>query len=104
MHDLFLRYADHVGLVGVLLTLLAYYLLNVNKLTSDSMAYLWLNLVGSCLLLFSLLFHWNLSSVCIEIAWITISLIGLVRALRSRKQARANNLYVIEPGKRAGTK
>jgi hypothetical protein len=44
-----------------------------------------LNLIGSIMLLYSLLFHWNLSSVLIEIAWITISLIGLYRAVKSRK-------------------
>lgn len=71
--------ADSVGIVGVVLTLLAYYLLNMNKITSMSMSYLFLNFFGSCMLLFSLLFHWNFPSVCIEVAWIGISLIGIYR-------------------------
>lgn len=76
--------ADTVGIIGVILTLLAYYLLNMNKVISTSFIYVYLNLFGSIMLLFSLMFHWNLPSVVIEVAWISISLIGLYRALKSR--------------------
>ena len=78
-------YSDYIGIVGVLLTLTAYYLLNVNKITSDSMLYLSFNLVGSCLLLVSLVFNWNLSSFLIEVAWVGISLIGLYRYFKVAK-------------------
>lgn len=89
MQDLFLYYANHVGIVGVVLTLIAYYMLSVGKLDSDSLAYSLLNLVGSCLILVSLVYYWNLSSVLIEIAWIFISMIGLYRyySRRNRQQA-----------------
>lgn len=85
MLTVFEQFSNHVGIVGVILTLMAYFLINMNKVTSTSFAYVWLNLIGSIMLLYSLLFHWNLSSVLIEIAWITISLIGLYRAVKSRK-------------------
>lgn len=89
MYPLLESVSNHVGIVGVILTLMAYYLLNMNKVTSTDMAYVWLNLIGSILLLYSLLFHWNLSSVLIEIAWISISLLGLVRALKARSLVSA---------------
>lgn len=98
MYDLLAPYADWVGIVGVVLTLLAYYLLNVNKVKSTSMIYLYFNLVGSCLLMFSLMFSWNLSSVLIEIAWITISLIGILRVLKTHNPkipVRNDNVYTI---------
>lgn len=85
MSPLFEQFSDHVGIVGVILTLLAYYLINTSKVTSTNFTYVWLNLVGSTLLLYSLIFHPNLSSILIEIAWITISLIGLYRAIQARK-------------------
>ncbi len=84
MYLMFEEFSNHVGIVGVILTLLAFYLINMNKVTSKSLSYQWLNLVGSILLLYSLLFHWNLASVLIEIAWISISLLGLYRALKHR--------------------
>lgn len=88
MHSLFEEFSNHVGIVGVILTLMAFYLINMNKVTSKSLSYQWLNLVGSILLLYSLIFHWNLASVLIEIAWISISLLGLYRALKFRSSGK----------------
>lgn len=95
MYSFLSYYADHIGIVGVVLTLLAYYGLNVNKLKSDSMLYLMLNLIGSSLLMLSLLFHWNLSSVLIEIAWISISLIGIYRVIYPRNKNQIAKIYLI---------
>jgi hypothetical protein len=86
MQDLFLQYANHIGIIGVLITLIAYLLLSVGRLASESFTYSLLNFVGSWLILFSLMFYWNLSSVVIEIAWISISVIGMYRYFRLRKQ------------------
>ena len=83
MLELCKHYANHVGIVGVLLTLIAYLLLNIEKVKSVDLSYLFLNLIGSIMLFFSLLFYWNLSSVLIELAWISISLMGIFRVYRS---------------------
>jgi len=80
--------ADLVGMIGVFLVLVAYYFLNINKMTALSISYLLLNFIGSWLILFSLFFNWNLSSVIIEIAWIMISLIGLYRYLKNRSMSQ----------------
>lgn len=74
-----------VGIVGVIFTLIAYYFINIGKWGSETLSYVLLNLFGSCFLMFSLMFSWNLASVLIEIAWITISLIGLVRYIKMDK-------------------
>jgi hypothetical protein len=97
MSEVFAQYANTVGIVGVVFTLTAYYLLNVNKLSSVSMTYLLLNCVGSSCVLYSLMFHWNLSSVITEAAWISISIIGIYRVARSRQQNKdmRNNIYLI---------
>ncbi len=78
-------FADVVGIVGVVMILIAYYFLSVGKWISDSMVYQVLNFLGAWLILFSLYFHWNLSSVVIEVAWIVISVMGMVRVVRLRK-------------------
>lgn len=72
-------FADIIGIIGVILVLAAYYFLNINRIRPIHMSYLLMNFIGSCLILFSLMFTWNLSSVIIEIAWILISLIGIYR-------------------------
>ena len=76
---------DMIGMIGVFLVLTAFCLLNMNRVTSHTISYQLMNLAGSMLLLFSLCFHFNLASVAIEIAWMVISLIGLYRALRTRR-------------------
>ncbi|OGT54064.1 MAG: hypothetical protein A3F43_05535 [Gammaproteobacteria bacterium RIFCSPHIGHO2_12_FULL_42_10] len=81
------KFADHVGMLGVILTLVAYLLISTNKVTANNLTYVWLNIVGAVLLLFSLFFHWNFPSVIIEVAWISISFIGLHRTVKIKKQS-----------------
>ena len=84
IHDLAAKAADIVGIIGVILLLIAYYLLNTNKLSANGMTYQLLNCIGASFILFSLFFDWNTASVLIESAWIVISLIGIYRILRVR--------------------
>lgn len=69
--------SDYIGLVGVALLLIAFYLLNINRLSAKHLGYQILNFLGSGLILVSLFFDWNLSAVVIEVAWMFISLIGI---------------------------
>ncbi len=71
--------SDVVGILGVGFILLAFLLLQLDKVTSSSMFYLLLNAVGALLLLFSLYYHWNLASVIIEFFWFFISCYGILR-------------------------
>lgn len=79
MYELLYEIADPVGLVGVILLLIAYFLLSTGRWLSDSVTYQIYNLFGALLILYSLCFHWNLSSFVIEIAWVAISVIGMIR-------------------------
>jgi hypothetical protein len=80
MYEVLANIADWIGISGVIMILVAYFLLSTGRWIADSMIYQSLNFVGAWLILFSLYFHWNLSSVVIEIAWVTISLMGMYRA------------------------
>ena len=76
----FLNYISNtVGMVGVVLLIIAYFLLSTNRMSSQSLNYQLLNFIGASLILFSLLFHFNLASFVIEVIWIIISLIGIYR-------------------------
>lgn len=86
MFEILEKYSDLIGVIGVFLVLMAYFLLNTNKLSSRHIKYLLCNFIGSILILFSLFYTWNLSSVVIEIAWILISLLGLYRVLFVKNQ------------------
>ena len=93
--DILAQSADSVGLLGVGVLLFAYFLLSTNKLSSQSLHYQWCNLIGACLVLYSLMFHFNLASVAIEICWISISIIGLYRNYSkiNKVENKAGNVY-----------
>lgn len=75
---------DAVGIVGAALLMVAYFLLQVDKLQSNGLTYSLLNAIGALLIVFSLLVNFNLAAFLIEVFWILISLIGIVRYLRPR--------------------
>ena len=70
---------DGVGTIGVVLVLVAYFFLQNGRWSGHSVIYLVVNLLGSLLITVSLLYTFNLSSFVIEMAWIAISVYGLVR-------------------------
>ncbi len=70
---------DIVGTVGVGCILLAYLLVTTERIRPISPKYLWLNIIGSALILVSLYASFNLPSAIIQCAWITISLFSLRR-------------------------
>ena len=76
---------DAVGTAGVALVVLAYFLIQVEKLDPKSALFSVLNIAGSALILVSLSHRWNLASVLIELFWIAISFLGLIRALRRKR-------------------
>lgn len=80
MHDVFINI---IGIIGVGLVLLAYCFLQLRKIDPKAIPFSLINLLGSILILISLLVFWNLASVIIEIAWIGISSYGLFKATQT---------------------
>lgn len=76
---------DSVGIIGVVLILLAYGFLQLERIDPKSMLYSALNGSGAVLILVSLFYDFNLASFIIECAWLIISLFGIVKAFLSRK-------------------
>jgi len=77
---------DLAGFVGVLLVVIAYLLLQLEKLPSSSLSFSLLNGAGSLLIILSLLFKFNLPAFLIEVFWFLISLIGLAKWIIARKK------------------
>ncbi len=78
-----------IGIIGVFLVLVAYFLLQNNFVTTKQARYSVLNLFGAILILYSLFYHWNLASVIIEFAWISISIQGLINCYKYRQSVRS---------------
>ena len=78
--------SDVVGLVGVGAYLLAYALLQLGKLGIEDVRYALLNAVGALLILYSLIYSFNLPSFVTQTLWLVLTVIGYVR-VRRRKVA-----------------
>ncbi len=79
-----LGWTDFVGGIGVVILMVTYLLLQLGRLESSRLLYSVLNAVGASLIAISLIFDFNLSAFIIEVFWILISLVGMVRILRNR--------------------
>jgi hypothetical protein len=78
---------DLIGNIGVLLMVVAYLLLQLEKLSSSALSYLLLNTVGAILVIISLMFRFNLSSFLMEAFWLLISLYGLAKSLVAKPKS-----------------
>ena len=78
--------ADVIGLVGSALMVVAYAYSNIAK-TVDFLLFNLLNLAGSLLLIVSLMVHFNLASMLLEIVWSVIAVLGLMKVWAERAKA-----------------
>jgi paired small multidrug resistance pump len=79
-----IHWYDMAGLVGVVVMLWAFYLLQAGKLRGDSFAYQLMNALGAGAVLLSLVNDFNLSAFVIETCWVLISLYGMARSHRRK--------------------
>jgi hypothetical protein len=80
------QWHDLLGNLGVLLVLATYLLVQMGRMDIQHSLYSILNSLGALLIIVSLLHNFNLSSFVIEIAWLAISLFGLLRWSLQRRE------------------
>ena len=76
---------DLIGMIGVIMILTVYGMVQIDRIDVKSISYSVYNAVGAVLILISLLVTFNLASFVIEIAWLGISIFGIIQAMK-RKQ------------------
>ena len=79
---------DWVGLIGTLLVLLAFFLLQAGRLAGNGIIYQLLNLFGAAGVLVSLLGTFNPAVFVLELTWVAISAYGIARSFAARKATR----------------
>lgn len=80
MSEFLIQIADGVGIVGVIILLMAYFLLQSKRIASEGVLYSLMNLVGAIFILYSLILDWNTPAVIMESVWIVISMFALFKA------------------------
>jgi hypothetical protein len=78
---------DVIGLLGVAAYLSAYGLLQLGTLKVEDTRYALLNALGALLILYSLLFDFNLASFITQAAWLVLTAIGYIRSRMKRSQS-----------------
>jgi hypothetical protein len=76
---------DALGVVGVLLVIVAYAGATMKWLDPAKAPALLLNLVGSLLIIWSLVYAFNLSAFLMEAAWALVAVVGLLRLAFARR-------------------
>jgi hypothetical protein len=82
-----LSWFDLGGFLGVVVIVIAYLLLQLNKLQSTAPIFSLLNAIGAFLVMVSLVFDFNLSAFLMEGFWFLISLYGFFRSMFSKSVA-----------------
>jgi hypothetical protein len=81
---------DLIGLIGVVAYLSAYGLLQLGMLKVEDGRYALLNALGALLILYSLIFDFNLASFITQAAWLVLTAIGYIRSrIRHARSARS---------------
>lgn len=90
---------DLIGNVGVFMILIAYFMLQLNRINNHNLTFSLMNFGGAFLILVSLYFDFNLSAFLIEFFWLLISLYGIFRWSRtsSNKNGMSNTKRTVSP-------
>ncbi len=76
---------DLIGCLGTFVVLVAYILLQTQKLRSDGILFSFLNLIAAVMILTSLLYAWNFAAVMMEVSWGILSFYGLIKGIFAYK-------------------
>lgn len=80
---------DIVGSLGVAIITLTYFLLQTERVKSESLRYSVLNGLGAGLIAFSLLYRFNFSAFVVESLWVLISIYGIAKYFIKRGKAKS---------------
>ncbi|WP_136810155.1 CBU_0592 family membrane protein [Desulfosediminicola flagellatus] len=79
---------DLIGNIGVFMILIAYFMLQLNRINTHSLSFCLMNFCGAFLIMVSLYFDFNLSAFVIEFFWLLISIFGIYKWLRQEHVLR----------------
>ena len=72
-------WSDIIGSIGVATVIITYFLLQTDRIKSESLLYSVLNGLGAGLIVFSLFYNFNFSAFVVEFLWVLISLYGIIK-------------------------
>ncbi len=79
--------ADMIGIVGVVLIVGSYLLLQLSVMRETQIRFHFLNALGALMILYSLYFEFNFGAAVIEVFWAIVSIYGMIKCMRSKTEA-----------------
>ena len=79
-----MHFQDVVGLAGVLMIIVAYFFLQTGRMSAEKIAYSLMNAIGAAMIIYSLLFKWNLSAFVMEGTWLILSVYGMIKSWKKK--------------------
>ena len=76
---------DIIGVIGSLIAIAAYFFTQQGWLRADDWRFPLANLIAAIMILTSLSVAWNLAAFVMEVFWLAISVYGLARYARMRR-------------------
>jgi len=73
-------FGDVIGIIGVFIIVVAYILMQIDKMDPKGFNFSLLNTIGAIFILVSLYYDWNLASFIMEVIWLSLSLYGAIKA------------------------
>jgi len=83
-------YGDIIGISGVLIIVVAYILMQIDRMDPKGFLFSLLNTIGAIFILISLLYDWNLASFVMEVIWLSLSLYGTIKGYKMAKKSKTN--------------
>lgn len=85
-----IMWPDIVGMTGVAVILISYFLLQSDRMKSSSLSYSISNACGAGMVMFSLAYDFNLSAFTVEVFWIAISIYGIFKHWKGGKRGQSD--------------
>ncbi|WP_313803048.1 CBU_0592 family membrane protein [Sphingobium sp.] len=78
-------FVELAGWLGALLVLGAYLLVSTGRVSGRSALFQWMNALGSALFILNTWWHGAIPSMALNIIWLAIGAIALIRIARSKR-------------------
>ena len=86
-----MEWFDIVGVTGALFIVIAYFLLQIEKISNEDLSFTIINALGALFILISLCFEFNFAAFFIESFWLLISVYGVWKWIRLQSAREKSN-------------
>jgi hypothetical protein len=84
-------FGDIIGIAGVFIIVVAYILMQTDRMDPKGFFFSLLNTIGAIFILISLFYDWNLASFIMEVIWFSLSFYGTIKAYKVLKTHKSTH-------------